>query len=236
MKKYYLLLVFISLIGIKEIFSQCSNCNSNYPSALQTITSGQTLTVSSCVYGGEYSKYSVTAGVTYTWSTCGSTGYDTQLTLYQGTTCGSGTVLGYNNDGCSLQSTITWTATFTGTVTLLVSQYNCANNSTCETLTWSASGGSGGSTGGGADCAHADPFCTGTTYNFPMQTDNGSAESGPQYGCLCTTPNPVWYYLRISTSGDIGITISSTCGDIDYAAWGPFSSLTCSPSDLTSIN
>jgi hypothetical protein len=236
MKKYYLLLVFISLIGIKEIFSQCSNCNSNYPSALQTITSGQTLTVSSCVYGGEYSYYSVTSGVTYTWATCGSTGYDTQLTLFQGGTCGSGTVLGYNDDGCSTQSTITWTATFTGTVTLLVSQYNCANNSTCETLTWSASGGSGGSTGGGADCAHADPFCTGTTYNFPMQTDNGSAESGPQYGCLCTTPNPVWYYLRISTSGDIGITISSTCGDIDYAAWGPFSSLTCSPSDLTSIN
>ncbi len=235
MKKYTLLLFFLILFGIQSVFPQCTNCDNNYPTGLQTISPGQTLTAATCAYGGEYAYYSVTSGVTYTWSTCGDSDFDTQLTLFQGGTCGGGTVLGYNDDGCSTQSTITWTATFTGTVTVLVSQYNCANNSTCMTVNWSATGGGGGG-GGGADCANADPFCTGTTYNFPMQTDNGSAEAGPQYGCLCTQPNPVWYYLRISNSGPIGITISSTCGDIDYAAWGPFPSLTCASSDLTSIN
>ena len=49
--------------------------------------------------------------------------------------------------------------------------------------------------GQGANCATADPFCTGITYNFPLQTNNGSAESGPNYTCLRTQPNPVWYYL-----------------------------------------
>ncbi len=87
----------------------------------------------------------------------------------------------------------------------------------------------------GADCSTADPFCTGTTYNFPLQTDNGTAEVGPDYGCLCTQPNPVWYYLNIATAGDININISSTCGDIDYAAWGPFATLTCNPADLSAV-
>ena len=86
---------------------------------------------------------------------------------------------------------------------------------------------------GGADCSNAEPFCTGTTYNFPMQTNNGTAVVGPDYGCLCSQPNPVWYYLQIATSGSIGITISSTCGDIDYAAWGPFPTITCSDVDLS---
>lgn len=234
MKKYTFLLVFIAILGINKAFSQCSNCNAFYPSSAQSISPGQTLTVSTIIYGGDYSTYNVVAGNTYTWSTCGDSDFDTQLTLFQGGTCGSGTVLSYNDDACGLQSTITWTATFTGTVTLLVSQYSCVTNTTSMTLTWSCTGSGGSSGGGGADCANADPFCTGTTYNFPMQTDNGTAEVGPNYGCMCTQPNPVWYYLRISQSGPIGITISSTCGDIDYAAWGPFSALTCSSSDLTS--
>ena len=230
------LIVALILLIKTNLYSQCSNCNSNNPTGTQSIASGQSVTVSTCVYGGQYSYYNVVAGVTYTWQTCGDTDFDTQLTLFQGSTCGGGTVLAYNDDNCGLQSTITWTATFTGTVTLLLSKYNCQNQSTCMTLQWIATGGSGGGGGGGGgqDCAHADPFCTGTTYNFPLQVNNGSAESGPNYGCLCTQPNPVWYYLRIGTSGSLNLKISSTCGDIDYAAWGPFPTLTCSPSDLTS--
>ena len=53
--------------------------------------------------------------------------------------------------------------------------------------------------GQGTNCATADPFCTGTTYNFPLATNNGTAEAGPDYTCLGTQPNPVWYYLLIAT-------------------------------------
>ncbi len=76
-------------------------------------------------------------------------------------------------------------------------------------------------------CAGADPFCTGSTYNFPAGVNAGSGESGPNYGCLGTQPNPVWYYLKIANAGDIMITMNSSPSvDIDFACWGPFSSPT----------
>jgi gliding motility-associated-like protein len=71
-------------------------------------------------------------------------------------------------------------------------------------------------------CSIADPFCTGVTYGFPMNT-NTSAESGPNYSCLYTEPNPVWYYLRILDPGNITINITSPSGnDVDFTCWGPF--------------
>jgi len=223
MKKIFTFLIFILIIQI-ELFPQCYNCNSNYPTSTQSISPGQTITVSTCVYGGEYSFYNVTSGVTYTWETCGDTDFDTQLTLYQGSTCGSGTVLAYNDDGCSTQSSIIWTANFTGVVTLLVSKYNCQNQSTCMTLNWSASGGSGGSRG--ATCTTADPFCTGTTYNFPAGVNSGTGETGPDYCCLWNTPNPVWYYLFIDQPGNIEIYIhSNPQKDLDFICWGPFTNI-----------
>ncbi|MBI5218779.1 MAG: gliding motility-associated C-terminal domain-containing protein [Bacteroidia bacterium] len=77
-----------------------------------------------------------------------------------------------------------------------------------------------------ANCAGADPFCTGTTYAFPMAT-GVSPESGPNYGCLYSQPNPVWYYLKIATPGDITIYMQSPSGnDIDFACWGPYTSPT----------
>jgi hypothetical protein len=82
-------------------------------------------------------------------------------------------------------------------------------------------------------CSGADPFCTGTSYNFPTNVNAPDAQAGPDYGCLCAQPNPVWYYLKIATAGNLSISIVSSCGDVDYAAWGPFPNLTCSNSDLT---
>jgi gliding motility-associated-like protein len=170
------------------------------------------------MYGGEYAYFSVTSGETYTWTTCSDSDFDTQLSLYQGTTCG-GTNLAYNDDDCGLQSTITWTATFTGTVTVLLSEYSCNSNSTCMTLEWSVSGGGGGTASD--NCDDALPFCTSDSYTFPASTnvpDMGSVD------CLYTTPNPAWYWMEINDPGDIDIYISSGA-DVDFIAWGPFNSL-----------
>ncbi|MGE4541293.1 MAG: immunoglobulin domain-containing protein, partial [Bacteroidales bacterium] len=72
-------------------------------------------------------------------------------------------------------------------------------------------------------CAESDPFCTGEIYSFPAGVDNGSAEPGPDYGCLYTQPNPVWYHMKILVQGDIEITMSSSPEeDIDFICWGPF--------------
>jgi len=227
MKQFFTFLILLLLIQL-NLMSQCYNCNTNYPSSIQSISSGQTIIVSTCVYGGEYSYYNVTSGITYTWNTCGDTDFDTQLTLFQGSTCGSGVVLAYNDDNCGTQSSITWTATFTGIVTLLVSKYNCLNQSSCMTLNWSASGGGGGGgSGGGGDlCSNARPFCSDSTYNFPAGVNSGTAEIGPNYCCLGSQPNPVWYYLRVDQPGNIELYIhSNPQRDLDFVCWGPFTNI-----------
>ena len=73
-------------------------------------------------------------------------------------------------------------------------------------------------------CALADPFCTDNgMYEFPAGVNAGSGESGPDYDCLYTTPNPAWYYMRIGDPGAIDIYMYSTPAvDIDFCCWGPF--------------
>lgn len=76
-------------------------------------------------------------------------------------------------------------------------------------------------------CLTADPFCTGTTYNFPAGVNAGSAQAGPDYTCLYTQPNPAWYYMQVANPGTITIEMHSTPQvDIDFTCWGPFSSPT----------
>ena len=76
-------------------------------------------------------------------------------------------------------------------------------------------------------CTTADPFCTGTIYNYCNTTDVASL--GP-YGCLLTTPNPMWMYLKIQTGGNIDIYMEQFTNagnpiDVDFALYGPYSSL-----------
>ena len=74
-----------------------------------------------------------------------------------------------------------------------------------------------------SDCTTAAPFCTASGTTFPASTST-TAPVGPNYGCLGSQPNPAWYYLNVSTSGDIIIDLSNSAGvDIDFCSWGPFS-------------
>jgi gliding motility-associated-like protein len=78
-------------------------------------------------------------------------------------------------------------------------------------------------------CNGAAPFCTGTSYNFPATVTGTEAESGPDYGCLGSEPDPVWYYLQIANNGTIVMNIAGADpfnDDIDFACWGPFSTPT----------
>uniref|UniRef100_UPI0018C9A78C hypothetical protein n=1 Tax=Aureivirga sp. CE67 TaxID=1788983 RepID=UPI0018C9A78C len=76
----------------------------------------------------------------------------------------------------------------------------------------------------------AKPFCADEGLLFPNVHDGSTAESGPNYSCLGSQPNVAWYYLQISTSGLIELTISqnteadgSGAGlDVDFICWGPF--------------
>ena len=73
-------------------------------------------------------------------------------------------------------------------------------------------------------CANALPFCTDIgIYNFPAGVNAGEGELGPEYDCLSSTPNPAWYYMKISSPGNINIYMySNPSFDIDFCCWGPF--------------
>jgi gliding motility-associated-like protein len=97
-----------------------------------------------------------------------------------------------------------------------------------------------GCTGTVIPCSDANPFCTSNSYNFPNETST-CTPSGPNYGCLSSTPNPVWYYMEVDQSGTFQIGLSQTSGpngtgsglDVDFALYGPFSSLS---SGCSSVN
>ncbi|MBK8227640.1 MAG: T9SS type A sorting domain-containing protein [Flavobacteriales bacterium] len=110
--------------------SQCPNDNTYWQTTTPTCP-GSTV-ASTCLFGGEYQLINVVAGNTYTFSTCGTTLWDTQITLYNNAGGGS---LGFNDDACGLQSSITWVATFTGQLRVLIDAFPCINLSSCATLT-----------------------------------------------------------------------------------------------------
>lgn len=112
------LFVFVSTLAL----AQCPQNNTYVGDATPPCPGSMTV---SNVSGGTYYSVSVTAGNTYTFTTCGNAAFDTQLTLYNGATS-----IDYNDDDCGVQSTIVWTATFTGTVDIYIDEYDCLNSGT----------------------------------------------------------------------------------------------------------
>ena len=77
------------------------------------------------------------------------------------------------------------------------------------------------------NCANAQPFCAGgnSGVNFPASVNQPDAFAS-SYDCLGSSPNPAWYYLQVSNSGNIVLGIAGTGNqDVDFICWGPFSSL-----------
>jgi gliding motility-associated-like protein len=95
------------------------------------------------------------------------------------------------------------------------------------------------------NCQNAAPFCAGgvSGVTYPASINSGAAQSGPNYGCLLTQPNPAWYYLQVANPGNLIILIqgqmTSPPGpgqDVDFICWGPFSSLSNVCNSLTASN
>ncbi len=79
----------------------------------------------------------------------------------------------------------------------------------------------------GSDCNTLGPICTNNGLSFTAQTgvtDAMTTNPGNNYGCLGTAPNPSWYYLEISSAGDVEMELSAA-SDVDFALWGPFPNL-----------
>ena len=80
----------------------------------------------------------------------------------------------------------------------------------------------------GINCSSSDPFCTGTTYTFPNNTNDPSLGA---INCCTTTPNPAWYFMELDQSGNMTIQINQVDGsgsgiDVDFVLFGPYANLT----------
>lgn len=86
-------------------------------------------------------------------------------------------------------------------------------------------------------CLEADPFCSADGLVFPNVTGGQPAPPGIDYDCLFTQPNPSWFYLQIADPGLLQFQIiqntsfdsngnpNGTPLDVDFIAWGPFTSV-----------
>jgi len=160
----------------------------------------------------------------YEWQTCGDTDFDTQLTLYPSGSC-SGASLAYNDDFCGLQSSISWTATFTGTVRVLVSKYSCVAQSSCMTLQWQCTG----CTGGGPpndNCTGAQAVTCGSVIS--STTVGANSDVAPTCGTGDGTGGGVWYSI-IGTGSDITASLcTGTAYDSKIRVYtGSCGGLTC---------
>ncbi|HNP33331.1 MAG TPA: hypothetical protein PKN96_08565, partial [Flavobacterium sp.] len=89
----------------------------------------------------------------------------------------------------------------------------------------------------GANCAGATAFCAGGSALTFQNSTNTSAQSGIDYECLGSQPNPAWFYMQISIAGNLDFHISQTDNggtprDVDFIAWGPFSASSCGSANL----
>ena len=74
------------------------------------------------------------------------------------------------------------------------------------------------------DCSDASAFCgeTGLVY-----TNSVGVPSYGSIGCLGSSPNPSWYFMQVSQSGNLNFQIAQVDNtgvgiDVDYIIWGPF--------------
>ncbi|MBK7297724.1 MAG: T9SS type A sorting domain-containing protein [Flavobacteriales bacterium] len=163
-----------------------------------------------CLNAGQYARIAVTTGNIYVFSTCGAT-YDTRITLYNNAGGGS---IGFNDDFCGLQSQVTWVATYTGQLRVLVDRYvnffnTCAHSGGCAPLSITCSSPPPPMTNdncGGAIVLPVIENCF--VQNF---TNVGATASGTTPAPTCSSaPNTdIWFQFTAPASGVVRINSNS---------------------------
>ncbi|MCE3296565.1 MAG: hypothetical protein K0R65_2279 [Crocinitomicaceae bacterium] len=84
-----------------------------------------------------------------------------------------------------------------------------------------------------ANCATPAQFCPTSPVTIAAVT-NTTAQTGNNYGCLGSQPNPYWYYFTMSQNGSINLDLNAP-SDVDFALWGPYNTLTAAQNDCGSM-
>lgn len=186
------------------------------------------------VTAGQYFSVAVTCGNSYNFNFCnngGSAAWDTQITILN---VDGVTEYAANDDNCGLQSDVSWTADFTGTVYVLITQYNCnlTSGSTGATLAYNGTVGSpdasftlSQSCGGASANITGD---TGGTFAWnPADPGDGAVlntSTGQITGGVQGTTYTVDYTVCSTTTTESVVAPSSDCwtlnGDAQYITIG----------------
>lgn len=171
---------------------------------------------------------SVISGNIYTFSTCVGTTWDSQITLYDNFS----TFFGYNDDACGLQSSLSWTATFTGQIRVLVDQYSCTNNVTCAQLNITCA-----SPSPNTNCSSAMLVCTPNTITGTPNSFGTQDLTMVNAGCMLGFEHQSrWFVIHTLNAGIIQFTVTpSGFSDFDFAMWGPFGATYPCPPTSTPI-
>jgi uncharacterized repeat protein (TIGR01451 family) len=90
-------------------------------------------------------------------------------------------------------------------------------------------------------CGSANPLCGALGVPFSNTVGGMIAESGNNYDCLGTQPNPTWFFIPISEAGTLSFQMSQVSMggapvDVDYICYGPFANPTSACQALQSPN
>jgi len=219
-------------------------CNfSTYTNANATATTGVTAPGCANYLGGDvWFSAVVPASGAIIFDTNTGTMTDGGMAVYSGPSCNNLTLLGCDDDGSAngLMPSLSFTGLTPGsTVYIRMWEYGNDNNGTFSICAKTSAPCNAGSTN--SACTAADPFCTGTSYNYCNTTGVASIGGGGIYGCLGSAPNPAFYYMNVQTSGPIDFLISQETNagvgiDVDFVLWGPFASQASMCAGLSSGN
>ncbi len=207
----------------------CSNFGNEYPSSGAPYTPPGSWQVlinpntgnDALMNGGNWTRFSVTSGNTYEWTMCATyggdpSGWDAQFTLYN---YSSGVVLCYSDDQCGTAPYISWTATFTGTVRLLTSQFTCASNSGTPYNKIAYRQISVGCTTPGTPATASGTATGQTTANFSWSAGSPIGSPTVTYYWVVGTSSSVTWGNGVdqgSTTGTSATTSSLTCNTTYY--------------------
>jgi hypothetical protein len=195
----------------------CPFVGTQFPSTIFTPSSAVFQSAATNIYAGEYSVYNVTQGSTYEWSTCAADGgnatYDSQLSLFNAANTSS--AIAFADNTCGDDAKITWTATFTGQVNLLVNQASCITNSTNTTVVYRLVSGGGGSAPANDNCIGATIVPVGTSCFAINSTLQGATGSTPATGCAGTNTDDVWFSFNSISEETLFIDVVPSGAGLD---------------------
>lgn len=172
---HYLVMLNAFVLFSTISFGQCTG--GTLSGTLTPTAAYQTVSVTN----GNYYNVNVSCGSSYNFTFCsngGSASWDTQITLLDNAGV---TTLAYNDDNCGLQSNVSYTATSTGTIRVLISLYSCNNaGGNTATLAYNATivPISPSFTISAASCTQATSTITGSTggtFSFNPVPSDGAA-------------------------------------------------------------